>query len=147
MARFTLPAGALAVALAGLAGCGDNPNVTGATVAGTMRHKGAPLPGGTVRIVADGDPGKSASGRIGADGRYQVANAPVGACKVVVETESAKNDPSKFMGKVPAGAVDPGKLPPPQKYVPVDRKYTDPGTTPLRVTVVKGDNPTDFDVD
>lgn len=129
---------ALAVALAGCET--KNPHVTGADVTGTVTHKGAPLPGGTIRLALAADESKSGTGEIKGDGTFSVANAPVGEVKVVVDTSSAKMDPRAFMGKVPADvkAKAEAELGPPKKFTKLEPKYSSFKDTPLRLTIGDG---------
>lgn len=132
------------------AGCGrDNPHLTGADVSGVVRHKGTPLTGGTIRLVAAGDPNKSASGPIRGDGTYEVKNAPVGEVIAVVETDSARFDTATMlaMSKAKGANVPAAPEGPPVKYMAIDRKYADPARSPLRGTVQKGTNKKDWDLE
>ena len=143
----------LAAAVLTVAGCGGgNPQLTGAEVSGVVRHKGQLLTGGSIRLVNPTDPNKSMTGRILGDGTYVVPNAPVGEVVAVVETESAKSDPSVYiaMARAKGGNVDPSIAPqqgPPLKYVPINKKYNNPSTSPLKMTVGKGANKKDWDLD
>jgi hypothetical protein len=138
---------AAALVVAGLAGCSgpDRSPITGATVTGVVRHKGALVTGGTVRLIAVDDPNKSMSGQIDGNGQYRVPNAPVGVVMVVVETESAKHDLRKLLKNAPEGTTN---LPdgPPLKYVKMDAKYQDPAKTDVKLTVETGEQEKDIDL-
>ena len=139
----------IVLAAAAAAGCGpEGTALTGAEVSGVVKLKGHPLTGGSVRLVDPADPNKSMGGNILGDGTYTVPNAPTGELVVVVETESAKNDPRKWvaMANAQGGAKVDAPPGPPLKYVPIDKKYTDAATSPLRMTVTRGKNVKDVEL-
>lgn len=145
--------GGLAALALCAAGCGKGPtsDITGADVSGVVRYKGQPVGGGSVRLINPSDPNKSMSGQISGDGSYKVVNVPLGELVVVVETDSAKADPRAFiaMAKAKGGAVDESMTPPgpPLKYVAIPKKYTDPATSPLKITIEKGSQVKDLTID
>lgn len=132
----------IALGLAMSVGCSDDSGKTklsGASVTGSVRFKDEPLGGGTIRIVSMSDENKSNSTLINPDGTFTMPNAPVGECRVLVETESAKLDVSAFLKNLPPDAkIDRSKIPPSMKYVPINRLYCDPKESPLRVTIKPG---------
>ena len=136
--------------LVGALGCDSaKPQITGASVSGVVRYQGKPITGGAVLLWSDRQDGNnSARGRIKGDGTYQVLNAPVGACKVVVKTEAAKHDRSalKKIGPATARANVPEPEGPPIKYMPIDPKYSSLKTTPIEITIEKGDQTRDIEL-
>jgi hypothetical protein len=134
-----------------LAGCnGGNPQITGASVAGTVKYQGKIVTGGEIIFVSPTDPNKSQSGRIFGDGTFDVPNVPTGDVIVVIDTEQARYDVSAMHAKAKGGD---GNIPkvetghPPMKYMKIDKKYSQPTTSPLRLTVEKGTNQKDFDLE
>jgi hypothetical protein len=132
------------------AGCSANPHLTGARVSGVVRYKSAPVTGGSIRLVAVGDPSRSASGAIRGDGTYAVLNAPVGQVVAVVETESARFDPAAMLAlaRAKGAAVNPPPeaIGPPLRYVPINKSYTRAETSPVRLVVEKGANVVDVEL-
>jgi hemoglobin len=112
-----------------------------ASLSGHVTYKGKPLPAGIVSLVAPG--GKAFTAPLQEDGTYQMKAVPVGEYVVVVDTASVK----------PAVKGPPaGKLPNPPPggpapvYVPIPRQYAQPETSPLRVSVRKGANNFDLEL-
>jgi hypothetical protein len=92
---------ALASVLA-LSGCGKST----ATVSGVVKFQGEPLPSGTVLIYgADGQPIK---GTISEDGKYTVADAPVGPVKIAVQVQDSSTMPGGGAGGA-GGPADGGQ--------------------------------------
>jgi hypothetical protein len=83
--RFFVAITVLALTLGVLEGCGPPRKLT-AAMSGRVTFKGQPLMRG--RIIFMHKSGQSASGEIGADGRYKL-NAPVGFCYVAVSCHEA----------------------------------------------------------
>ncbi|HEX4606894.1 MAG TPA: hypothetical protein VH092_01690 [Urbifossiella sp.] len=167
--KLTVRIGSLIVLLA-VAGCGSSKPprapVTGkVTVAGK-----APLTGGAIRFEWVGDPTEVGSGIIDPTGAYEVSDAPVGECKVIIENAylqagagggggiMEKGIPQAAKQKVPPmKSTAPPKdadMPPEMatqskgapKYMRIDSSYSAAGTTPLKATVARGTNSFDFDV-
>ena len=91
--------------LAALVGCGGRPT---ATVTGKVTVTGKdPLPGGTITFYLESDPNVAGGGLIKSDGTFEVLNAPVGACKVVIDNTNLDTS-SKGAGMPGAG---PGSMP------------------------------------
>jgi len=153
------------VAVLALAGCGPHPR---ASVKGkvTVAGKG-PLTGGAIQFVLDSDPTQIAGGVIHADGSYEVLDAPVGECKVLIDNEhlqkggkmqgpmvpgylagGAKAAPAgatSKMGTSPKGLeVPPGTGEPVGanglKYMKINHEFAVADRTPLKATVNRGDN-------
>lgn len=153
--------------LATALGCGSYGRTT---VKGkvTVGGKG-PLTGGAIQFVLVADPNVSGGGQILADGTYEVINAPIGECKVLVDNahlggakstgpvaptvgggpsrppaDSGKkmSEPPKGVEALPGTAGTGGV-----KYIRIDPAYADKEKTPLKSTVSSGAaSPSDFDV-
>jgi hypothetical protein len=108
---------------------------TGATLTGTVKYKNEPLRVGMV-IVA----GKTgATAEIGDDGRYTVPNAPIGDVTIAINLAAARGKMmGASMGKSPAEKAALPKIP------NIPGKYSDPGSSPLKTTVNKGQNTFDI---
>ena len=137
--------------LLGALGCGSGKKsqITDASVSGVVRYQGKPVTGGVVLLWSDSQDGNnSAQGRIKGDGTYQVLNAPVGTCKVVVNTAAAKHDRGALrkMGPETARANVPEPEEPPIEYMSIDPKYSDRKTTPIEITVEKGSQTRDIEL-
>jgi hypothetical protein len=125
----------LVCVIALLAGCSSGPE-TG-TIKGKVTFKGAPVKEGSV-VFSNPKEGGTAEGKIDKDGNYAVTG------KVVVgEYQVTISPPMEIKD------TDPGKSPP----VPVEKnmpnipmKYRQPGTTPFKETVKKGENTFNFDM-
>jgi hypothetical protein len=131
-----------------LAGCNSSTGkqLTGATVFGTVHYKGVAVTGGSVTLVDVNDPNKSMVGQIDGNGEYRVVNAPLGEVKVVVETESAKNDMAELFKKAPEGKVKSISEVPRLKYMKIDEKYGDPEKTDLKFTIAPGEQEHDINL-
>jgi hypothetical protein len=142
----------LLVLLFGAFGCGgsNKSQVTGASVSGVVRYQGKPVTGGIIQLWSENKDGnESAQGGINGDGTYQVLNAPLGVCKVVVKTESVKNDRRALMKRF---ATKEGAPPPPEEtgpprvYMLINPKYNDPKKTDVQITIQKGSQTQDIDL-
>jgi hypothetical protein len=131
--RFLLGLLTLAVALVG---CRSAPPPTGeATVTGKVLVGGKPpVTGSSIEFI--GPDGKAASAPVDRDGSYNLTNAPLGECKVVVKSGKSTE---LAVGK---GAEMPGM--PSSSGVAVPAKYGQPGQ--LTFSVQKGKNTKDFDL-
>jgi hemoglobin len=110
-----------------------------ASVSGIISYKGKALPGGSVSFTNAA--GKTYGSRIAADGSYHIKGPmPPGAYKVTLETASAK--PAVKGPPKDAKEVTPpkGTQPPAARYVPIPQQYANVDTTSLTVTLRKGNN-------
>jgi hypothetical protein len=136
----------LALILLSSLGCSrGNPQLTGASVSGTVKYQGKIVTGGMIRLIALRDENETATGRILGDGTFTIPNAPLGEVKVVVDTEMARFDPSTMVKNAPPSAITFPKGSP-MKYVPIDRKYRDPAQTSVRLTIEKGEQKKDIEM-
>ena len=110
---------------------------TGVTLEGTVMLGDKPVPAAV--IIVAGDQG-GATGKIGADGRYKVENAPLGAVKIAVNTEAAKG---QMMGEMMARSVPGSKgedSPAAPAFLDVPKQFWDPETSGITITLQKGVN-------
>jgi hypothetical protein len=150
-ARLVPVAGGLLVLLLGAFGCGsgNKSQLTGASVSGLVRYQGKPVTGGIIQFWSDNKDGnQTAQGGIEGDGTYKVLNAPLGDCKVVVKTESVKNDRRAMARKFAAeqGVPVSPQSGPPKVYMEIAPKYTDLKKTDVQITVQKGSQTQDIDL-
>jgi hypothetical protein len=73
-------------------------------VAGTVSLDGQPLPAGRVTFLCDGEGRPAISGKIDANGSYEIENPPVGRARVSVET--FKPEPKPEPGVNPQTGID-----------------------------------------
>ena len=121
--------------LAPLAGCGSQP-----AVSGTVTYKKELLTTGEVSFIAAD--GKSRSGLIGSDGRYEVIDPPMGDVTIVVvakkaEGKAGKNNPL-------AGNPASGGSATLRSLIPA--RYGDPRTSGLTFRVTGGRQTKDIDL-
>jgi hypothetical protein len=144
--------GAFTVALT-LAGCqGKVPDR--ATVSGRVLYQGKPVTQGIVIFHSKLVPTKQDQAQIKKDGTYEMTNAPLGVCKVVIQVNPAKDPAADKAGdkagdKAPdAPPSDKAAGPPPQDVVPAElgARYASIDTTPLEKTVERGDNKFDLEI-
>src|SRR5207237_8004556 len=136
-------------------GCSGAGNSTAAKVSGKITYNGKAVPAGSVAFYAP--EGGFYNYQLQSDGTYSGTDLPAGGELVVtVETETANpkkaeygrgkegGNPSDYekkmrdMGKVPSGPSNPGE------YVKIPAKYAKRDTSPLKVTLSRGDNRGDF---
>jgi hypothetical protein len=139
----------LLVLLLGAYGCGssDKTQLTGASASGVVRYQGKPVTGGIIQLW-DKDGNESAEGGINGDGTYKVLNAPLGVCRVVVNTEAVKHDRRALLKRyadkgAPALPEESG---PPKVYMAVNPKYTDVKKTDVQITIQRGSQTQDIDL-
>ncbi|HVL14523.1 MAG TPA: hypothetical protein VM529_18260 [Gemmata sp.] len=127
-----------------LAGCSNkNPHAPG-SLSGSISYNGKPIKAGSLAFhTKEGIPYSAA---IADDGTYSATDLPEGELVVTVDTEglsegkkAASKDYEKRMKMAsqppPDGA---GKVDMSQFYVKIPRKYANPKTSPLTVTVTSG---------
>src|SRR5262245_53423972 len=139
-------------------GCGPDYKAR-AVVKGKVTLGGKkPLTTGTVMFY--GKDGMTASATIDPDGNYEMNDAPLGECKVTVSVTALPRDPSvmaRLKGKgpkAPEGPKNPENPGPelpaaarvPKEVVPIDEKYSSPGTSGLSFTVQKGEQTYNIDL-
>lgn len=94
---------------------------TTAIAIGLATLDGAPITGGMITIISDENASRRATGILRPDGTFRLASAPVGKCRVVIDTTSVQ------MGD-------------PAKYMPLPVKYHAPQTTDLSIELQPGKN-------
>jgi len=138
-------------------GCGPDYKSRG-VVKGKVSMGKKPLPSGTVMFY--GKDGITATAHINPDGTYELADAPLGECKVTVTVQRLPPDPTvagRLKGKgmkMPEGPRDPNKESPelpsapqvPKEVRPIDTKYSSTETSGLSFTVKKGEQTYDIDL-
>jgi len=114
-------------------GCGGKKDGKGdATVTGTVKYDGKPLPGGQVNFLSEeaiATKTMGVAGQIESDGTYKIMHAPVGPVKIIVTGPTRSSDAS--VKTVPI-------------QIPV--RYQDKGKSGLTFTVVEGANTKDLDL-
>jgi hypothetical protein len=141
-------------------GCGGKKG----SLKGTVYFKDKPMTGGQITFVPTEGGGGGSTPIDPKDGTYSIANLPLGKMKVIVEPVPTPSGPpgggqtgprkDKFSPPKDAPIPDeirenygPGKNKNPGKPVPVDKKYRSADTTPVTVTVEKGEKEEDIKVD
>ena len=146
-----LASGVLLLAFA--TGCGGGKKKS-ATVAGTVKFKGAPIPSGSVGFYEKDEKGQEtlvAQGGI-MNGSYTVENVPLGAATITVKTLKVRGLARNPRSWTPAKPGDnPGKLAEGFKreemeYVELPDKYGDPKKSGLEMTVAAGSNTKDLEL-
>jgi hypothetical protein len=124
-----LCAGCLAVSLLALSGCDGMPR---ATVRGTVTLDGQPIELGAVSFIPVDGQSPTTGGPI-TNGRYSVANVPVGEMKVAISG-------SKVVGKKKLYQDRPDSPEMPITDNPVPARFSDLQNTTLRLEVKAGTN-------
>jgi len=119
---------------------GDTPPQTGATLEGTVTYGDEPIH--FALVIATGEAGAAATGKIDEEGRYHLENVPLGEIHLAVNTKAGQGD---FMTRT-MGAATSKKGKPNVKYTQVPEKYQDPATTTLTTTIKKGPNTFDIKI-
>jgi hypothetical protein len=109
---------------------------TGASLEGTITYGDTRVPFAVV--TAMGEKGM-ATGHVREDGRYQVANVPLGEVGIAVNTTAAKGE---YVSKVMAQSRGKGKSP--SKFIDVPAKYHDAETSGLKTEIKRGVNTYDI---
>gem|GEM_PF-929482 len=108
------------------------------SVSGEVKFNAQPLPNGRITFICSGGQKPALSADI-TNGRYAIANVPVGHVDVVVETFNLRSDP------VPGGPPPP-PVPKDYKYVKIPTRYGDAKESGLGFDVVRGDQTKDFNL-
>jgi hypothetical protein len=139
-----------------LAGCGPDTKARG-VVKGRVTSNKKPLTTGTVMFY--GNNGVTAAAPINTKGEYEMNDAPLGECRIVVIVQGLPMDPdvrARLKGggpKVPE-VKNPEESTPalpsnpqvPKEVVPVDARYSKPETSGLTFTVEKGEQTHNIDL-
>ncbi len=125
-------------------GCGGGE--TSSTVAGKVTYKGAPVTGGTLKFYPEGSKDVFITGAINPDGTFSLINVPKGKSKVVVETDSIKQQALMNERLKDKSGKTPGAAGPTPVYVQIPAKYARPDTTDLTCEVKSGKNTSDLDL-
>jgi hypothetical protein len=136
--------GALLLAVLAAAGCGPQT----ASVSGSVKFKGEPLPSGTVLFhSADG---RVEHGLIDGSGRYTIAGAPLGPVRIAVRSHAAAPTGLPSRGGPPPAApkelVPTAKDKPDGKFIRIPPRYIDPATSGLTFAVRGGAQKHDIDL-
>ena len=121
----------LAVCVGWCLGCGAGQPPTG-KLAGKVTLQGKPLASGTVTLV-NTDSGIGASSQLDASGGYRIDSVRTGEYQVAIQPPPAPSPEAMAEG----AKMEPSAIP---------DKYQDPQASGLKVTVGKGDNTSDFDL-
>src|SRR4051794_27126584 len=113
----------------GLAGCSGGKGVEKSEVSGTVKYKGAALPGGTVTFHGVQNATERASASIGEDGHYTVVGPREGEVRIPVEGPPPRSD-----------------SPNPKPPVTIPSRYQDPAKSGLKYSVTKGKQEHDIDL-
>jgi len=109
---------------------------TAASLEGTITYGGAKVPFAMVTVMGQNG---MATGNVHEDGRYKIANVPLGEVNIGVNTMAAKGE---YVSKVMAESKGKGRSP--SKFVDMPAKYHDQETSGLKTTVKKGVNTYDI---
>ncbi len=151
----------------GWMGCGGGAPYSGTAIKGKIAVAGkGPLTGGTIQFVSVADSKAMSGGQIKPDGTYELADVPLGECKVVIDNShlnpnkgsAAVRTPGMGGGKAPAAATakmgaapaglqipTAGSNPADAKFVAIDSSFASVDGTPLRHKVVPNGT-ADFEV-
>lgn len=140
----------MALALGGLAGCGES--TTFGTVTGRVLLRGKPVSAGQVSFL--GEDGVPVCGAIGPDSTYRVEQVPIGVAIVTVDDAPQGEPPKPAAPRVvgrrtdgrPILAPAPGSTPKPRPPSAMPAKYTDTKTSGLQLTVGRGRNQFDIEM-
>jgi hypothetical protein len=120
---------------------------TGATLTGTVAHKGKPVHFAMI-IVQSVSGGTPATGNINPEGNYLVQNVPLGDVKVAVNTDAGQGDlmTARMQGGEYQGPDGKKKKRVSLDFLPVPKKFHTPDTSTITTTIKGGSNTFDIDV-
>jgi hypothetical protein len=110
---------------------GESVPQTGATLDGTVQYGDEPVH--FALVIAVGQVGASAQGRISEDGHYHLDNVPLGEVKISVNTPAGEGDWRTY-------SMNPANKGGGKKRIQVPEKYYKPETTTLKTNINKGPN-------
>ena len=138
-----------------LVGCTDSNALVPAKVSGRISYKGHPIKGGLLQFVTED--GTAYPGTIDSDGTYSGNQLPVGLMVITVDTEATKPPVSSgktaerytaMQGgqKAPAGS---GPTAPnfEEVYIKIPTSYNNAKTSKLTITLTKGRQVKDLELD
>lgn len=134
----------LCAAICLLGGCGVREYrlpETGASLEGTVKYKGSPLPAAMIIVAGESS---SATGNISENGRYKIDNVPLGTVKLAVNTDAAKG---QMIGQRMAQSYQAekgGKGQATLEIIEVPKKYQDPNASGITTTIKEGANTFDI---
>ena len=137
--------GGLVALLLALAGCGGSKG----EVEGTVTCNGEPIPWGRITFVCEGGNKPAIISKI-INGKYKVADCPVGRAKISVESFPAPKGGQQGSGKDITKGFGPPKAedaPPPEvagKYLRIPLEYANSESSKLEYTIVHGKQSHDF---
>jgi hypothetical protein len=121
-------------------------------VTGTVKYKGASVPGGVVAFQVPGDQAQVYTCAIKGDGTYVCELQKPGSYKVTVETESVKPPaeplppPGMSADEFNKMKASVGTRPGSSNYVAIPKKYAKVFSTPLSYEVKEGKQRNDIDL-
>lgn len=136
-------AATLVFSLIFVCGCGGKSARTTA-LSGKVMYKDQPLTGGTIQVLST-DGKDKINAMISPEGTYSVSGVAPGELIVTIETESIRGQ-TGVSYQAPPGRTAPDMGVKLAKYVPIPKSYSDPRSTPLRVTLKSGSNKKDFNL-
>lgn len=121
---------------------------SGATLTGTVTYKGEQVDFALVSVQGK-DGGPPATGKIHEDGRYKIANVPLGEVTIGVNTIAGQGEAKGALMAQNAKAADPNasKRITAPKMINVPPNFIDPATSGIKTTIQKGDNAFDIKID
>jgi hypothetical protein len=116
-----------------------------ATVTGTVKYKGEPIPSGQVVFYGAGD--QSAMAMINEDGSYKATNVPLGPVKIALVMPPSTAGMEKAAKKMKTRFGKGNPYPDSIKTVSLPKKYSDPAQSGLGLTVIQGTQPYEINID
>jgi hypothetical protein len=131
----------LALLLVLIAACGSRSK---ATVTGTVKYKGEPVPSGQVIFYGAGD--QSAIAMINDDGSYKATNVPLGPVKVALVTPPSTAGMEKAAKVMKTRFGKGNAYPESVKAVSLPKRFSDPAKSGLGLTVTQGTQPYNINI-